>query len=303
MNQDLRGRRKSPRVSVILPTYNRLVYLQNAFRTVLEQTWSDWELLVLNDGSSDGTSAWLDTIEDTRVRVFSRPHTGAVSALRNAGIAESRGEWLAFLDDDDAWHPEKLERQMALHRSHAEWRWSYTAVTSIDSSGRPIPPNPNRPWRPLAGRIVLPVLTIEASIALPSVVVHRDLLARVRGFDERLDFAMDYDLWLRLARQAEVGVLDDELTFVRSHLGSRTAHQPGVNIAFVRVYEKFAVGATSSEREICRCRQAFHEVRLSRQWLALGQRKQACNALFRAIRLRPFYPWAWRTVAKTLVGS
>jgi len=292
-----------PTFSIILTTYNRLKHAQQAIESVLAQSWKDWELLVIDDGSTDGTAAWLSQLQDHRIRLYLHSHSGAVSASRNFGIARSRGEWVAFLDDDDAWHPKKLARQRELHQSHPEWRWSYTAVMRIDESGARMAPNPNIPWHPLSGRIVLQLLNLEASVALPSVVVHRELLKQVDGFDETLYFSEDYDLWFRLARLAEAGVVDEELTLVRSHKGNRTAHEPRVNIAFMKSYEKFSLEASPTERKVCRRRRAYHAVRLARQWLSIGNRRQAYQALFTAFKLRPHYPWAWRTLGKAVLQS
>ena len=105
----------SPQVSVVIPTYNRAHILGRAIDSVLQQTHRDLELIIVDDGSSDGTAALVRGIEDPRVRYVHQQNRG-VSAARNRGIAEARAEWLAFLDSDDEWLPQKLERQFSALR-------------------------------------------------------------------------------------------------------------------------------------------------------------------------------------------
>ena len=102
----------TPTVSVILPTYNRADTLGSAIESVLRQTFDSFELLIVDDGSTDGTGSVLQRITDPRVQVIRNPVNRGVSAARNAGIAEARAPFLAFQDSDDAWRPQKLERQL-----------------------------------------------------------------------------------------------------------------------------------------------------------------------------------------------
>ena len=111
-----------PLVSIILPTYNREVLLRRALESVLAQTYDLWELLVVDDGSTDGTRAYLQTLTDTRVRAILREHCGNAGAVRNAGCRTARGSYLAFLDSDDQWLPEKLALQIADLHAHPEWK-------------------------------------------------------------------------------------------------------------------------------------------------------------------------------------
>src|ERR1700742_4409771 len=104
-----------PAVSIILPTYNRLRFLPEAVQSVLGQTTADWELIVVDDGSTDESVTWLESLRDPRISILRTRHTGNRSALRNLGVARTSGPWIAFIDSDDRWHPEKLRRQLAVH--------------------------------------------------------------------------------------------------------------------------------------------------------------------------------------------
>ncbi len=117
-------------VSVIIPTYNRAGLVQEAVASVLAQTWRDFEVLVVDDGGSDGTDAALAPYA-SRLRLLRRESRGGVSAARNTGIEAARGEWLAFLDSDDLWLPEKLARQMAYLAAHPDLLLCQTEETWV----------------------------------------------------------------------------------------------------------------------------------------------------------------------------
>jgi glycosyltransferase involved in cell wall biosynthesis len=206
-----------PAVSIILPTFNRLDFLRLAIDSVFAQTFIDWDLIIADDGSAEQTRAYLRSlVSEPRVKVIWLPHTGNPGAVRNAALREAKGEYIAFLDSDDLWRPEKLERQIASLRSSANCRWSYTSYDRIGKTGEVIYPDAN-PMVPHRGAIFEPLLTLEAEVSTPAVVVERRLLALVGGFDEAQFLWEDYDLWLRLALHSDVDLIDEPLTRLRSH--------------------------------------------------------------------------------------
>jgi len=207
----------APVVSVILPTFNRLRFLRSAVESVFAQTLTGWELIIADDGSDSETRAFLETLQQPpRIRVIWLPHTGNPSIARNAALQEARGEYIAFLDSDDLWRPTKLARQIAGIQANPACRWSYTGWVGIDASGT-IKTSSAKPWIPYRGAILEPLLTLEASVATAAVVVERRLLAQVGGFDEQLPLFEHYDLWMRLAAQSDVDLIDEPLTCLRTH--------------------------------------------------------------------------------------
>ena len=125
-----------PLVSVIIPTYNRAVLVERAIRSVLGQHWRDLELIVVDDGSTDGTAARLAGIDDVRMRVIPQDN-GGVACARNRGLAEARADWIAFLNSDDHWHPEKLSRQMAaMMRAPVRAGFCHTGLEIVLPDGR-----------------------------------------------------------------------------------------------------------------------------------------------------------------------
>ena len=219
-------------VSVVLPAFNRLKYLRSAVASVFAQTVPDWELLVADDGSDTETRAYLRSLEGaSQVRILWLSHCGIPAAVRNAALAEARGEYVAFLDSDDEWMPHKLERQLAALRARPERRWSYTGYILIDAEGKPLPSGYLQ--RTLHhGAILGPLLANDVDIWTPAVVAERRLLVQLGGFNPRLTLFEDYDLWLRLATQSEIELVDEPLVAVRRH--DEHTDPPGVSWAACR---------------------------------------------------------------------
>lgn len=208
----------SPAVSIIMPTFNRLEFLKPAIVSVLGQTFEDWELIVADDGSSEPTRAYLQTLENhPRIHVMFMPHTGKPSIVSNVALRKARGEYVAFLDSDDLWLPAKLETQIASLHLHPDRGWSYTKFALIDCFGNRTDPARTRNWPTPSGWILERLLEEETVIAQPSVVVSRRLLTQLGGFDEDLVMCYDDELWFRLAAHSAIDGIDETLTLVRRH--------------------------------------------------------------------------------------
>ncbi|RLB05643.1 MAG: glycosyltransferase family 2 protein, partial [Deltaproteobacteria bacterium] len=182
-----------PRVSVIIPTYNRRTLLLEAVESVLAQTYSDFELIVVDDGSTDGTEEAIKRYGSRLIYTY-QPHQG-VSAARNKGIEIARGELVAFLDSDDLWLPKKLQIQVTFMDQHPEVQLCYTDEIWIR---RGVRVNPKKKHAKYSGWIYphcLPLCIISPSSAL----VRRGLFAQVGHFDPQLPVCEDYDFWLRVA--------------------------------------------------------------------------------------------------------
>ncbi|MCC7405578.1 MAG: glycosyltransferase [Bdellovibrionales bacterium] len=199
-----------PRVSVVIPTFNRLSTLPRAIASVEAQSFRDWELLVVDDGSTDGTGDWLHqhplfSGEAARGRVLVSPQLG-VSRARNLGILHSHGEWLAFLDSDDEWLADKLLCQLNLAGQlqvpliHANEIWIRNGVRV----------NECKHHAKGGGRIFsqgVPRCVISPSAAL----LRRDLLSTVGLFNEAFPVCEDYELWLRITSEFDVGFVETPL--------------------------------------------------------------------------------------------
>lgn len=197
-------------VSVVIPTFNRRTLVREAVISVAAQSGVDYELVVVDDGSTDGTAASLRAEFGGLVRLVETPNRG-VAAARNAGVAASGGDWVAFLDSDDLWLPQKLAAQVDFLSSHRELRICQTEETWIRDGVRV---NPCAHHRKPAGDIF--VASLRLCLVSPSaVLLHRGLFDRIGGFDPSLPACEDYDLWLRIARTEPVGLVERPLVVKR----------------------------------------------------------------------------------------
>jgi glycosyltransferase involved in cell wall biosynthesis len=212
-----------PLVSVIIPTHNRAALLAEALASVTAQTFRDFEIVVVDDGSTDKTLATLGRCDS--LRVLRHPARRGVAAARNLGIAAARGAWLAFLDSDDLWLPEKLARQMAYLEKRPGLLLCQTDETWVRKGVRV-----NKPLshRKVAGRIFLPSLD-RCMVSPSAVILHRRLLNDFGGFDEDLPAAEDYDLWLRLTWRFEVGLVEEPLIIKRGGHPDQLSAQWGLD--------------------------------------------------------------------------
>ncbi|MGH7828207.1 MAG: glycosyltransferase family 2 protein [Candidatus Binatia bacterium] len=190
-----------PQVSVVIPTFNRAHFLAAAVRSVMCQTFQDFELLIVDDGGSDLTPAIVESFRDERLRYIRHSAQRGGAAARNTGIVHSSGEYVAFLDDDDEWYPEKLARQMDLMlHAQAQVGGVYTGYLIVNRNsgslcGQIIPRKTGKLYRSLlAGNCIG---------GTSSVLLRRACLERAGLFDEQLPSFQDYDLWIRIARLFE----------------------------------------------------------------------------------------------------
>ena len=193
-------------ISVIIPTYNRAAFLARTIDSVLAQSYKDREIIVIDDGSTDDTQALLASYADS-IRTMSIANSG-VSHARNVGIKAAKGAWITLLDSDDVWHPTKLERQMAYHDSHPSVFISHT----------------NERWMRHDKEVKQKALhqkpkgwCFEANlsfckIAPSTVMIAKEVFEKVGYFDEELVVCEDYDLWLRILREYEIGLVEEILT-------------------------------------------------------------------------------------------
>lgn len=284
----------SPVVSVILPTFNRLKYLRAAIQSVLEQTFQDWELLIADDGSDLETRNYLQVVESPpRIRVMWLTHCGRPSVVRNAALRAARGEYVAFLDSDDLWLPTKLDAQISSLRRCAGRQWSQTRFVLVDEWRNPTAWQRARGWPVLQGWIRDQLIKGETVIAVPAVVVCRELLEQVGGFDEQLIMSEDYDLWLRLAARSEIDAVDEPLTLVTRH----GEHSGSDVISFEddrRVIEKMLrTAGTEHLHPVLFAQRAEVAVGLARSLAARGERLPALRTLAASARNCWRYPHWW----------
>ena len=202
----------NPLVSVVIPVFNGTNFLTEAINSVLSQTFTDYEVLVVDDGSTDGTWEIIKSYGD-RVRGFRKPNGGVASAL-NLGIKEMRGRWFAWLSHDDLWLPEKLERQVAFLKANSQFKACYTDFFIINDKGERLHVI-DTPWYPReqAIRELFRGVYINGS----TILIERSCFDRVGLFSERWRYNQDTHMWLRLLRFFEIGRVADKLVKQRLH--------------------------------------------------------------------------------------
>src|ERR671932_1471107 len=184
-----------PLISVIIPVYNGEKTIKNTIDSVLNQSFTDFEVIVVNDGSQDLTLAVINEIKDARIRVFSFPNSG-VSASRNRGLAEAKGEFISFLDADDLWTPDKLEAQLKALQENPEAAVAYSWTDYIDESGNSFPQSNHGNF---SGHVFVKLLLADFVGNGSNPLIQKQALVEVGGFDESLVAGQDWDMWVRLA--------------------------------------------------------------------------------------------------------
>ncbi len=203
-----------------MAVYNVAPFVGEAIQSALNQTYSDFELIVVDDGSTDGTQEIVASISDPRIRILRVPHVGAPAAL-NAGFQIARGEFLGILDGDDRWHPSKLKKHIDFLDTHPSADLTFSWSRIIDENGNDTGHHAKR-W---TGPISLPELLVDNVIANGSAVVLRSAALRSAGpFDLSLGGCYDLDAWLRIARirPNNLCAIAEDLTDYRRRPGQLT---------------------------------------------------------------------------------
>ncbi len=237
----------NPEVSVVIPAYNRRRMLCDAINSVIAQTQAAWELIVVDDGSTDGTFDDLRCGEMARVLstappacriVLERTARRGVAAARNRGAALASAPYIAFLDSDDLWMPDKLRRQLAYMRSHPQYPLVQTQEVWMRDGRRM---NPGRRHQKRAGDIFEPSLRV-CLISCSATMMSAALFREMGGFDERMRACEDYDLWLRILSAHPVGLLDEALVTRRAGHPDQLSAGPALDRFRIRALVKLLAG-------------------------------------------------------------
>ena len=193
-------------ISIIIPTYNRKSFLIHAIDSVLNQTYQNLELIIIDDGSSDKSMEYIKK-KYPSIKIYKQLNKG-VSSARNKGIKISSNNWMAFLDSDDRWHPKKLEKQINYLAKNPKYKICHTDEIWIRKGVRI---NQHKKHKKYGGLIFNKCLDL-CRISPSSVIIHKDVFNKVGLFNEKLPVCEDYDLWLRITAKFPVLYLDEKLT-------------------------------------------------------------------------------------------
>lgn len=208
-----------PQVSVIIPTHNRAGMVQDAIESALAQTFRDFEIIVVDDGSTDETREVLEKYKD-RIHYFYQVNQGAAAARNNA-IAASRGELIALLDSDDIWMPTKLAVQIEFLRTHSAFALVACHAIPIDEQARPSGDTPVYPFQP-EGRVAIQDILLHSPLVASSIIVKREFLPTPLAFTPSIKFCEDWEMCLRVAITKPVGFIAQALVGFRQHTNNLT---------------------------------------------------------------------------------
>ena len=262
-------------ISVIIPTYNRKNTLPRAVESVLNQTHKPIEIIVVDDGSTDGTKEWFSEMYPL-VHYIYQVNSG-VSSARNTGINSARGDWIALLDSDDEWLPDKLELQVKLLQNNAELRFCHTNEIWIRNGVRI---NQMKKHQKYGGNIFNKCLDI-CRISPSSSLFHTSVIKDVGLFDESLDVCEDYDLWLRITAKYPVLFLDQPLIKkFGGHTDQLSRVFGGIEQYRIRSLEKIltSISLTGSQFEAARD-MLIHKLQI----YAKGLKKREKNTEFQSV--------------------
>ena len=286
---------------MVIPAYNRAASIGAAITSVLRQTWADFELIVVDDGSTDDTLAEARTIEDPRLRVIAAPHNMGAAGARNLGVEEARGTWIAFQDSDDEWLPEKLEKQMARLATspvwsgdgEGDWGGCYCGLLTVgDLDARPgartrLTYTPDPDTAAVEGDILVPLLERNL-ISTQTLVVRRDLFLALGRFDEDTTPIEDWDFVIRLAARGPIAFVDAPLVHQHFSPNSITRGVERRLVSQKRVVEKNI--ALYEAHPAVLARQYYILAGINRQ---AGHLAEARDYLARSRRLQPASLRSW----------
>ena len=274
----------SPKVSVIIPTYNRSDLLPRAINSVLNQTYQDFELIIVDDGSTDNTEEVIKEFQeqDKRIKYIKHDKNKGGSAARNTGIKAARAEYIAFQDSDDEWLPEKLEKQMKVFESAPpEVGVVYTDMWRISKGEKKYWYSPK--IMPEDGIVYKQALDRVMGIGIPTAIIKRECLNAVGMFDENFPRFIDLELFVRLSKYYYFHHINEPL--VNSHdtgKGISNNNQALVK-AYQLIFEKYSYDVVKNKKSL-----AKHMYSLGNLLCQNGDLGQGRDCLIRAIRLYPF---------------
>lgn len=271
-------------VTVVIPTWNRAGLVEQAVASVVAQTYANWELVVVDDGSTDDTAGRLGRLAFPNLLLEQTAHLGHIGRLRNLGAAAGRGAFIAFLDSDDLWRPRKLETQLGAMMEDVDAGWSYTEYSLFTQDGSKIPLRSGRAPA-ISANVLRALLKQETGICPCTLLVRRSLFESLGGFSEdpRLAVRDDVEIALRLARASPVIAIPEPLTLVREHEGrlTKTLSSPYEHSAVP--YEFFLAHETDSElRRLARGRWVDCLQKAGAQRLREGAFERAAALLWRS---------------------
>lgn len=288
----------NPLVSIITPTFNRSDYLPEAIDSVLGQTYPNFELIIIDDGSTDDTKTLVDSyLTDPRINYIYQSNQGQ-SVARNKGIAESKGEFVCFLDSDNAWCPNKLERSVQEFRRFPEADIVYGDIILIDEKSAEIGKGSMKRY---SGKIT-PYLLKDNFVSMNTTMTRRKCFDELGSFNESDRIAEDYELWLRFSTRFEFRYIPEFLGYYRVMDDQISSDKKqrflGNERLLLNFLEKYPDAVTRQQRR--RGLSHFY-IRKARYEISIKSFRDAFSDIVKGINYYPWWRGPWRALAKLLI--
>src|SRR6185295_9653685 len=205
-----------PKISIVMPTYNRATFIGETIRSILNQTYENWELIIVDDGSDDGTEEVILQLRDQRIHFYKAGRIAINGKIKNIGLEKVSGELIAFIDSDDLWAETKLEKQVAALQEYPEAWFSLTGGFNFRTVNQPVDFFYKQREGLRYGDIFVSIFRSEISTTTPSLILRRQCLGIIGGFDETKPFS-DIDFILKLASHFKAVILYEPLLYRRLH--------------------------------------------------------------------------------------
>ena len=285
---------RPPVVSVVIPTHNRAHFVERAVESVLNQTYSDYEMIVVDDCSSDATPKKFSQTTDPRVRYIRHTRRQGGSAARNTGIAAAKGKFIAFLDDDDEWLPEKLDLQVKLLGKNPTIAMVYSGFFTVNNANKKVL-NVVRPNK--CGHLYDSLLQLNCIGTTSTAMIRRECFTRVGTFDTSLPSFQDWDLWLRIARKYEIGCVEEPLVRFFDH-DVRITHDFDARIEGKKKVRRKILRDIENKPRIS----SYHHFKIGRFYCQKGDVPNGRKELFKAIKLHPYCFLYYKYLVPCLFG-
>jgi glycosyltransferase involved in cell wall biosynthesis len=276
-----------PVISVVIPAYNAEGTIKETLQSVQKQTFSDFEIIVINDGSTDQTLEVINTVQDSRISVFSYSN-GGLPVARNRGILQANGEFITFLDADDLWTPDKLELQLAALQQHPEAGLAYSWTLIMDEKGENFYPGKSFSFE---GNVYSELLISNFIASGSNAMLRREAIESVGEFDAELRSCEDWDYWLRVAPHWHFVVVPKPQILYRQSSGAMSSKVDVMEKYHLLVLER-AFAAAPPELQPLKNQSLAIEYQFLAQLCLMHNSstegaKQACHKLQQAVRLYP----------------
>ncbi len=291
-------------ISVIIPVYNSEKFIKETIESVLNQTYKDFEIIIIDDGSSDNSLKCVESfMKGTDIKVMKQNNSGPSSA-RNLGIKSALGKYRAFLDSDDIMMPDRLELQVRALEEDRNIGLVYTDLMTFNESG--IVYNSKKRYITPHSGSVLNRLLVENFITTSTVMVRKECLDNVGYFDEKLKHSEDYKMWLKIAMKYKIGYVDLPLVKYRYHENSLSSNKITITASSYKVVEEF----WKENIEYKGINKILYRVSVSKQLSKLGhayysncEKIEAVKCLIKSLVKNPFAKEAYKTFLKVIIQS